>query len=268
MWAVQRPVTRMTIRNSARKAIVEQFERPRGPLGALVGLVMRVRPSNRIRSIRTLELLDIRPEDRVLEVGFGPGLAVARAAERATTGKVVGVDHSPLMLRQARRRNAQAIRAGRVELLLGSADALPRFEERFDKILAVNVHMFWKDPASVLTNLRSVTKPGGVIALTLQPRNRGATMDDTQAAAKRMAASLEAAGFGEIRTEILEIPPVAAACVLGRNPVSPSPLIVRTIPGAPSAMQSPFERRAPSGASRRAGCADRRRSPRAQAGRR
>jgi hypothetical protein len=63
-------------------------------------------------------------------------------------------------------------------------------------------------------------KPGGVIALTLQPRRRGATADDTQAAAKRMAASLEAAGFGEVRTEILEMAPVPAGCVLGRNPVS------------------------------------------------
>ncbi len=205
--------------NTARSAIVQQFGKPSGLLGVLVGLIMRVRPSNRLRSVRTLELLNIRPEDRVLEVGFGPGLAVARAAERTTGGKVVGIDHSPLMLRQARRRNAKAIRAGRVELLLGSADALPRFEERFDKILAVNVYMFWDDPASVLTSLRSLMKPGGVIALTLQPRRRGATADDTLAAAKRMAASLEAAGFGEVRTQILEMAPVAAACVLGRNPV-------------------------------------------------
>jgi SAM-dependent methyltransferase len=206
--------------NTARSAIVQQFGKPSGLLGVLVGLIMRVRPSNRLRGVRTLELLNIRPEDRVLEVGFGPGLAVARAAERATAGKVVGIDHSPLMLRQARRRNAKAIRAGRVELLLGSADALPRFEERFDKILAVNVYMFWDEPASVLTSLRSLMRPGGVIALTLQPRRRGATADDTQAAAKRMAASLEAAGFGEVRTEILEMAPVEAACVLGRNPVS------------------------------------------------
>lgn len=213
-------ICELEIMNTVRSAIVKQFGKPSGLVGALVGLIMRVRPSNRLRSVRTVELLNIRPNDRVLEVGFGPGLAVARAAERATAGKVVGIDHSPLMLRQARRLNAKAIRAGRVELLLGSADALPRFGERFDKILAVNVNMFWKDPTSVLRSLRRLMKPGGVIALTLQPRSRGATSDDTQAGAKRMAAWLEAAGFGEVRTEILEMAPVAAACVLGRNPVS------------------------------------------------
>lgn len=202
--------------STALSALVQQFGKPSGPLGVLAGLIMRVRRSNRVRNLRTLELLDVRPEDRVLEVGFGPGLAVARAAELALAGKVVGIDHSQLMLRQARRRNVEAIRSGRVELLLSSADALPRFEGRFDKVLAVNVYMFWKDPVSVLSGLRQVMKPGGRIAITLQPRRRGATAGDTRAAGERMGASLRAAGFGEVRTEILEMAPVAAACVLGR----------------------------------------------------
>src|SRR6266508_778465 len=103
--------------STIRSAIVQQFGRPSGPLGVLAGLIMRMRPSNRLRNLRTVELLDIRSDDRVLEVGFGPGLAVARAAALASAGNVVGIDHSELMLRQASRRNAEAIRAGRVELL-------------------------------------------------------------------------------------------------------------------------------------------------------
>lgn len=203
----------MTPRSSS---MVRQFGKPSGPLGLLAGLIMLLRPSNRLRNFRTLQLLDIRPADRVLEVGFGPGVSVARAAELTTSGQVVGIDHSELMLRQARRRNAQAIRAGRVELMLGSAEALPRFDAPFDKVLAVNVYMFWNDPIPVLRGLRLVIKEGGVIALTLQPRRRGATVDDTRAAAERMAASLRAAGFAEVQVEILEMAPVAAACVLGR----------------------------------------------------
>lgn len=196
--------------------MVRQFGKPSGPLGLLAGLIMLLRPSNRLRNLRTLELLELQPADRVLEVGFGPGVSVARAAELTPSGKVVGIDHSELMLRQARRRNARAIRAGRVELLLGSAEALPRFDAPFDKVLAVNVFMFWNDPVSVLRGLRLAIKEGGVIALTLQPRRRGATADDTRAAAERMAASLRAAGFAEVQVEILEMAPVAAACVLGR----------------------------------------------------
>ncbi|MFI5336731.1 MAG: class I SAM-dependent methyltransferase [Opitutales bacterium] len=203
---------------TVRGVIVGQFGRPSGLLGLLAGYVMQMRSSNRLRSERTLELLNLQPEDRVLEVGFGPGLAVAQAAEIATSGQVVGLDHSELMLRQARRRNAKAIRRGRVELILGSAEALPRFAERFDKVFAVNVYMFWEAPEAVLRGLRSVMKPGAVIALTLQPRRSGATVDDTRAMAEQMAASLRAAGFDGVRAEFLEMEPVAATCVLGRVP--------------------------------------------------
>ncbi len=203
---------------SAKQAIVGQFRKPSGLLGTLAGFIMRVRPSNRARNARTVDLLEIRASDDVLEVGFGPGLALERCAALATSGRVVGIDHSELMLRKASRRNANAISAGRMELLLGSVERLPQLAARFDKVLAVNVFMFWSDPIEVLRALRKVMKKGGAIALTVQPRRRGATRDDTQASADRMAASLRDAGFGAVRIEILEMAPVPAACVLGRAP--------------------------------------------------
>src|SRR6266511_947672 len=127
---------------SMRSTIVRQFGEPSGLLGRLVGFVMKVRPSNRRRSMLTLELLDIRPDDHVFEIGFGPGLAIARAAQLASRGKVVGLDHSELMLAQAKRRNAAAIRAGRVELHLGGAEQLARLSKQFTKVFPVNVIMF------------------------------------------------------------------------------------------------------------------------------
>ena len=202
--------------SSLRNALVEQFGRPSGLLGRLVGFIMRVRPSNRERNLRTVALLDIRPDDEVLEVGFGPGLAIERAAALTSRGKVVGIDHSELMLREARRRNAKAIEVGRVELLLGSADRLPDYALRFDKVFAVNVYMFWDDPVSILRGLRGAMKPGGTILLTLQPRNRGATNEDAREAADRMASSLRGAGFENVRIEILTMSPVDAACVFGQ----------------------------------------------------
>src|SRR5919197_5793912 len=133
-------------RQTLRSRIVAQFGRPTGIVGRLVGVVMATRTSNRERNRRTIELLQIRDADRVLEIGFGPGLAIEMAARLARSGKVVGVDHSEIMLRQASRRNRAAIAAGRVQLHLASADALPPFTEPFDKVMASNVHMFLHDP--------------------------------------------------------------------------------------------------------------------------
>ncbi len=199
-------------------AIVRQFGRPTGLLGRLAGLIMLARPSNRERNLRTLELLEVEPVDRVLEIGFGPGFAVARAAELASRGKVVGVDHSELMLRTARRRNREAMAAGRVELHLGSAESLPPFAAPFDKVFAVNVFMFWRDPRVVLAGLRRIMRPGGVIALTFQPRRRGATGEDTRRGAERILLALGEAGFDGPRIEILHVRPVDAACVIARAP--------------------------------------------------
>jgi ubiquinone/menaquinone biosynthesis C-methylase UbiE len=179
---------------------------------------MASRSSNRERNRRAIELLQICGSDRVLEIGFGPGLAIEMAARLAESGKVVGVDHSEIMLRQASRRNRAAIGAGRVQLHLASADALPPFAEPFDKVMASNVHMFLDDPVSALRRWLAIMRPGGRIAITHQSRAQGATDAATARGADRIAADLRAAGFTDVRIETLEMKPVNAACVLGRRP--------------------------------------------------
>ena len=204
------------MKSRLREAIVRQFKRPTGFVGRLVGLVMATRTSNRERNRRTIELLQIQPDDRVLEIGYGPGLAIQWAAERAVRGKVVGVDHSQLMHRQAARRNARAIQTGCVELHTAPLDAMPVFDGRFDKVFAVNVSLFWPDVMGALLKLAAVMKRGGTIALTFQPRTRGATNEDTHRGGEQLSDSLRAAGFSDVRAEILPMKPVAAVCVLGR----------------------------------------------------
>ena len=118
--------------------VIGQAHHPRGAAGRVTAWEMAHRPSNRQRSRWAVSLLDIQPADQVLELGFGPGVAIAELA-RAGAGHVYGVDHSGVMLRQASKRNAAAIRAGRVTLIRASADQLPPgLDGPFDAILAVN----------------------------------------------------------------------------------------------------------------------------------
>lgn len=72
----------------------------------MVGWIMGRRSSNVQRSRWAVELLGIKPTDRVIELGCGPGVAIAALASQASQGLVVGVDHSEVMIRQASRRNA------------------------------------------------------------------------------------------------------------------------------------------------------------------
>src|SRR5688572_7104460 len=145
---------------------------------------MAHRASNRQRNLWVVSLLDVRPTDRVLEIGFGPGLAIAELARHITRGRVFGIDHSAVMVRQASKRNAAAIHAERVHLVHASVDRLPRFDEPLDAILAVNSIGFWPNPIRQLNELRGLLRPGGRIALASQPRCPGATADTTTRAAQ------------------------------------------------------------------------------------
>jgi SAM-dependent methyltransferase len=206
-------------RRRAITGLVRQFGHPRGPAGRLAGWVMAHRRSNLQRNRWVVSLLEVQPGDRVLEVGFGPGIAIAELARRATRGQVFGIDHSELMVRQAGRRNAAAIRAHRVHLVhagVDEADRLPSFDAPLDAVLAVNSVGFWPDPAERLRRLRGLLRPGGRIALASQPRCPGATRDTTAAATRELQDLLAGAGFTEIRVETLELdPPVG--CVLATN---------------------------------------------------
>jgi SAM-dependent methyltransferase len=195
--------------------VIGQAHHPRGAAGRVTAWEMAHRPSNRQRSRWVVSLLDVQPADRVLEIGFGPGLAIAALA-RAGASQVCGADHSAVMVRAAARRNAAAIRAGRVTLIQASAQALPgALGGPFNAILAVNALAFWPAPAERLAQLRRRLAPGGRVAIASQPRCPGATADTSRAAADQLTELLTEAGFTQLSAQFLPLsPPVA--CVIAR----------------------------------------------------
>jgi SAM-dependent methyltransferase len=205
-----------------------QFHRPTGAVGHVAGWIMGRRSSNVARNRWAVQLLDVQPTDRVIELGCGPGVAVAAVAARAVRGSVVGVDHSQVMIRQARRRNEAAIRAGRVRLIHTQVESLSTSDGPFDAALAVNTVGMWPDPIARLRELARLLRPGGRIALVSQPRCPGATAATSAAAAAELAGLLTGAGFGHLRTEILDLDP-PAACVLGSvGPADDAELVARS----------------------------------------
>jgi ubiquinone/menaquinone biosynthesis C-methylase UbiE len=209
----------MAVKRAVIAAIMGQFGHPRGAAGRVAGWVMAHRRSNRQRNSWVVSLLEVQPTENVLEIGFGPGLAIAELNRRAgEQGHVYGIDHSDVMLRQATRRNAAAIVAGRVTLRRASVDQFPpALGGPFDAILAVNSFGLWPAPAERLGELRRRLRPGGRIAIASQFRYPGATASTSRNAARKIGALLEDAGYTKTRTQTLGLnPPVV--CVLAVNP--------------------------------------------------
>jgi ubiquinone/menaquinone biosynthesis C-methylase UbiE len=147
--------------------IARQFSRPSGLLGRVIGRGMARHNEREARW--TVDLLGIEPEARVLEIGFGPGVAIQYAAERTTRGHVSGIDCSEAMLQMARKRNSSRLANGLVDLAKADVQSLPYPDDSFDRAFTIHCIYFWRDPAPCLREIRRVLRPEGVVAITIRP---------------------------------------------------------------------------------------------------
>jgi ubiquinone/menaquinone biosynthesis C-methylase UbiE len=154
-------------------------------LGRLGGIIMA--RTNQRMAQRATALLDVQPSERVLEVGFGPGVGIELLARSAAAGWVAGIDPSAEMVEQARARNAHAIGAGRVALRQGSVERLPFENSTFDKAVAINSMQVWSDAVGGLREIHRVLKPGGSVVLSFTRHSGQAQEGVTE--------TLTAAGF-------------------------------------------------------------------------
>jgi ubiquinone/menaquinone biosynthesis C-methylase UbiE len=196
------------------KAIYAQFREPSGPLGWLVGLSMGLK--NAARSRWVLGLLSVKPGERILEVGFGSGVDIARLSDGVgPTGLVSGLDASDVMVRMATRRNRSAIRAQRVQLERGTVPDLPFDEGSFDAVYSVNCAQFWPDLAVGLAAIERVLRVGGRAAIAVQPKHRGASRADSERWLDRLSSAAAQAGF------------TVAGCKLGPEPVPTAAVVLQ-----------------------------------------
>ena len=108
-----------------------------------------------------VEMLDPRPGERVLDLGFGGGGLIG---ELLRAGSVpVGVDISEDMIERARRRFPG------VELHRASAERLPLADGSVDKAASLNSLYFWPGPEGAIAELARVLRPGGRLLLVFEP---------------------------------------------------------------------------------------------------
>ncbi len=166
-----------------------------------------------------IALLDIRPDDTILEIGCGPGAAMKRILKTRKDVFVVGVDDLETAIEQAGRKNARAIRAGRAMLVRTDiARGLPAFAAPFAGAVAVNAAIPDDRAADIFKTVRKSMAPGGKIAVAVRPPEKDASEAYIRLLGKEIRRQLEAAGFATVRLHEKLLGSSAAVCVTGVNP--------------------------------------------------
>ncbi|MFL5908656.1 MAG: class I SAM-dependent methyltransferase [Solirubrobacterales bacterium] len=106
------------------------------------------------------ETLQLRPDDRFLDVGCGTGAAVRRAA--GVAGRSVGVDLSPGMIGRGREL---ARDVENVEFVEGDSEALPFGDAEFSAILCTTSFHHYPDPVAASSEMARVLAPDGRLVL-------------------------------------------------------------------------------------------------------
>ena len=151
------------------KEIASQLSNPVGEAGIKTGEFMNLSNANMIR--RGFELLTIKKNDRILEIGLGNGFHVSELVNSTDGIEYCGVDISDTMIRAAQRTNQILIEKGAVSFTKSDGNILPFSDNYFDKIVTVNTIYFWQNPAAYGTEILRVLKPGGVFSLVFSDKN-------------------------------------------------------------------------------------------------
>ena len=179
---------------------------PSGPLGRIFGRAMVGTTAD--HNDQALALLDLTRPRTVLDVGFGQGRTAAVLVGHGH--RVLGVDASPTMLKQATARNRSACRDGRATLLHGDGITIPFPDDSADAAMTVHTIYFMPDPAATFVDIARVLRPGGtlVVACRTSDTPTPAWMDPNiyrVPTADHVTALLADAGFAHV-----EHPPVEA----------------------------------------------------------
>lgn len=196
---------------SVSEAKPGQAGRPRGWVGRLFGQIMAWH--NAPDNAWTLSLLQIANGEDVLEIGFGPGRAIASIVKTCPGAQVAGIDHSATMLEMASARNRAAIGRGQVALTRGSVTQLPFGDACFDKLYSINCIYFWPDAVAGLREIHRVLKPGGRVAITVRDKRRETYRPFS---ADKLAQMLGQAGFTQVVTRHNGQPSHPLICALGQ----------------------------------------------------
>lgn len=158
-----------------------------------------------------VETVGVRPDDQLLEVGCGHGVAVTLVCQRLRGGHILAIDRSAKMIDAALRRNAEYAAAGVASFQVASLHEADLGAVRFDRVLAIHVPVLLRgDPVRELAIIARHLAPGGALYLPFQPL----APDQVGPTADRLRTVLELNGFVVHEVLVEELVSGRSGCVI------------------------------------------------------
>ena len=172
------------------------------------------RPKAAERLVWAVDTLDVQPDDRLLEIGCGHGVAVSLVCEKLDGGSILAIDRSATMIEAATRRNADHVAAGRASFQVASLRDADLGDARFDKVFAIHIGVFLRGrPGRELRVIDRHLADGGRFYVLWQPL---AGRREAWETAGRVSAALEEHGFTVADALVHDLTSATAVCVVAR----------------------------------------------------
>jgi len=145
-----------------------QLRKPSGFFGKIVSAMMIKRNRNRYKVV--IKDLKIQPNDKIFEIGYGPGIGINLISKSYDSCSVYGIDYSELMYQKATKRNKQFVDNNRVKLMFGDFLETEIGSSDFDKVFCLNVVYFWDNLQKPFKKVNSLLKDNGLFCIYMDSK--------------------------------------------------------------------------------------------------
>ena len=152
-----------------RKFIATQFKKQTGLFGIFTSNMMV--KNNQKNYDKLIRDLDPQPHDKLLEIGYGPGIGIQMIAKLCITCTIHGIDFSKLMYKRASKYNKPYVDNGKVQLQYGDFLKTSVLDNNYDKVFCLNVVYFWHELNSPFEKVLSLLKKGGAFHIYMADKN-------------------------------------------------------------------------------------------------
>ena len=123
--------------------LIKQSQKPSGLIGRVITKIWSFYFKK--LSLWAIKQTTISDNYRILEIGYGGGSTIKNLLALNKNLEIHGLDISKESYRTAQRVHSDSIRKGSVQLKIGNVENMPYQNNYFDRIFAIQTHIFWKD---------------------------------------------------------------------------------------------------------------------------